>query len=57
LVKELSHMTKMSDGNPYLANFAGCMRVVGVVARLRGQIKRDGKASLTLREVHSIESV
>ena len=50
LVEEHFHIGERTDGHAALADFAFGERVVGVVTHQRGQIERDGKAGLALRE-------
>ena len=56
-VEQRGHVALVGDGDPDLADLAARELVVGVVARLRGQVEGDRQAGLALGEVRAVQLV
>ena len=52
-----AHVTEVRDRDADLANLAASKLVIGVIARLRGQIERHGQPRLALLEVSPVKLI
>ena len=57
LVEQDFHVFNRIHGNPRLAHISGNPRIIGIVAAMSGQVKRDRKPLLASRQIFAVKSI